>query len=1019
MLSPENNAANISIDRFSLWNLKLLEAYFSPASKDDEVWLQLDPVELDSLGLELGGDAGFLKSVKVGPGWGSVPRHAAFVKGSTEDLVQRVIGLVQQRRKPVTRPVDYVDPGAISPMYQGCNAPTYLPFLAALVRSASSEEKGFYTHLQDALELPANWHSQQMRDLEIAWIDLERWTKEIDGKFGKFVFRSLGGYSIIGVPKSQSIMSKSDCNLISRIFSQVGARPGQEMTSTLERDVKLIASDAGFLRASFRSALRDEAFNDPIKVSLHALLEEWDGKVQPTHLIRSNGSESSEESIEGECIEVCLSLNGGINYPWQIHWRIPPLRENGYVAISRNNMEWRAPIRGTELTSSNQGSDTAHQKDAIEIVSDSASCNVEFLARLHQDDGTQIDLGPIYLREAILRVFVWNYDSYNRRDELWEHPLPMNGAAYLLTTASNAVRLFDWLKREFIEHICLEPSGLPAGWCLVCLPRCENLTRGQRKDLPDGIVERDQHRPIKLVGGRSVTRAGRRQYMFYDLPVVELDAPADAIVDSPGLKLIEKQSNVDPKFRSGIRRFGIDPEGSTEKSFLISATSNGKFLGGVTLRVASDSGEQVELGVDFSLDSQGNPQRNSSGLKGILPNTSTNLKTAGTYFEISKDKLGLLVQELELAKLRSNVSVQFLDSLAQLGSMAYGVARDQLARLILKSGVIAESNSLLLELRSRGHIEIETTAKGHLARIHSVPLGLYRLQFNVDGQSVFGLFGTPRMRHWETLSKLAQHVRHFKIYSSPQTSCSLCAWKIVTADPEKFAKAVSLLNLNVYWEPSRLIAEWAASAKEVFANVNSFAGESLGSETVPIERLNSQNGFFFNVSNYHLDSEGPSCHLFRIEDREIGRLRVYVLGIAKNGNGARYGFVRDSRWGVWIALSAFAEFVKNKFNIDDACPWPIHYMPRDGTVLLPSRINLPVILERSLNLCSGGGPDTIDLAIIAESNRRKHRSDAANKADISAVYEKMRSGKWLAYRFVPKDIATLVSEKVGGSIVEI
>lgn len=62
------------VDLFSLWNFKLLGVYFSPASKGDTVSLQVDPMELDTLAPELGGDEGFLKAARQGPSWGTLAR---------------------------------------------------------------------------------------------------------------------------------------------------------------------------------------------------------------------------------------------------------------------------------------------------------------------------------------------------------------------------------------------------------------------------------------------------------------------------------------------------------------------------------------------------------------------------------------------------------------------------------------------------------------------------------------------------------------------------------------------------------------------------------------------------------------------------------------------------------------------------------------------------------------------------------------------------------------------------------
>ena len=143
-------------DPFTLWNIKLLETFFSSACQGDEVWLQVDSEELDLIGPELGGDEGFLMAVRAGPAWPTFSRNGKFTQGYSADLVSRVNGLVRQRLYPAYKPRQgYVDPGLVNPTYHGCKAPTYLPFLAALVRSSALASKdGYYKHLREALHLP-------------------------------------------------------------------------------------------------------------------------------------------------------------------------------------------------------------------------------------------------------------------------------------------------------------------------------------------------------------------------------------------------------------------------------------------------------------------------------------------------------------------------------------------------------------------------------------------------------------------------------------------------------------------------------------------------------------------------------------------------------------------------------------------------------------------------------------------------------------------------------------------------
>ena len=75
-------------DDFVFWNIRLLESFFSPALSGEEVWLQVSPDELDSIGRDLGGDEGFVKAVRAGPPWKTVVR-GGYVYGEPGDLVAR------------------------------------------------------------------------------------------------------------------------------------------------------------------------------------------------------------------------------------------------------------------------------------------------------------------------------------------------------------------------------------------------------------------------------------------------------------------------------------------------------------------------------------------------------------------------------------------------------------------------------------------------------------------------------------------------------------------------------------------------------------------------------------------------------------------------------------------------------------------------------------------------------------------------------------------------------------------
>jgi hypothetical protein len=1007
-------------DLFSLWNSKILTAFFSPASKGDSVWLQIDPAELDSIGPELGGDEGFLKAVRQGPSWPTVDRSGRLQRASTADLAARADGLVNQRKFIGTRPKDYIDPGNFSSDYAGKNAPTYLPILAALVRSVVQAEGGYYAALREALQLGPSWGSGQMEELEYAWLDLQDWTNQMGGEFGYFEFRILGGLTHVGVPRAQNVMDRRDSEKISRVFAQVGARHGQNFSSSLAQDIRARAADSRFLSAGFRAALSRKEFVEPITRRLRALFDEWDGTLPIL-----TGSDRGRGQVEGALADrgnvgLCLTLQPGDEFPWNIHWRVPPLHDSGAVIIIRGAARWTATIRGTEYVSTTCDLDAESQSAAMGALLAACESSVEFDASLRHDSGECAKLGALFLDKSILRVLVWGYDEFADRFELQEHTLPRNGPAYLLTNAANTPRLRSWLERESLSHSLINAAGLPNGWVLVCLDECSVLTDDQRDSLPDGESERDQYRPIRLTGGRSVNRGGIRQYMAYDLPIVELDAPRDAVLSATGLVLNEEKLAVDNIHKTSIRRFRIAQQDLGIRSFRIVAILGSRELGATMLRVASESGEHVEIGNAFSLDPFGSPLRNDSGLRGTLGDLPSGGEAPGAaLFEIAPVDLGPLLGLKGVESMLRSGAAQFLDTLARVGSMAYGVARDQLTRLLTRENNRVPAAIMLLDLRGRGHIEIETNGKGHMIRIHAIAPTIYALEATRAGKRVFGVLGTLRLQNWKSLQELEGRNC---VHASTLDSGYVAAWRVVAENIGEIQHFAKVKNFALQFNAAIQIATWAATGDNVRERIERVAGESLGKEAGAVEKLNPNTGRFFHAQGVVFNRPGPGCQLFRLEDRDITGMRVYSLGLGSDSRAPRFGFTRDSRWGVWIALGAFASYLKEFIGACDASPWPIHYLRSDGTLLLPARMSLPVVLERAVNLCSGSGPETINVdrvqAAGAQAITLERAGSGAKVADVSLVYSDMAVGTWLAYRYVPKQVAMQIAEKLGAQVVE-
>jgi hypothetical protein len=329
--------------------------------------------------------------------------------------------------------------------------------------------------------------------------------------------------------------------------------------------------------------------------------------------------------------------------------------------------------------------------------------------------------------------------------------------------------------------------------------------------------------------------------------------------------------------------------------------------------------------------------------------------------------------------------------------MTYGAARDQVLRLAHRAGVAVQPAILLLELRARGHLEIEANAEGHLVRIHAVPPMLYSLPLQHEGRAVNGVGGTLRLQHWHELGDgLAGD-----LWLESRPSGSLSVLRLAERSEGDLAAFIELVGMEYVRHPAASVAVWAEGIDEARGTLGAWGWASLATEFRYLQRFHPGRAEFVARSVSRLDVDPPvMASLYRFEDPIAQGLQVYVLGTARPDGQRQYSFMQDSRWGIWLALSAFAEFARDSCGIHDAVPWPIHYAASDGTLWLPARLRPPFVIERALLLCAASSPFTSTVAPGA----------------VSPVYAEMVGGIWLGYRWVPEEIARKLVALLGAAL---
>jgi hypothetical protein len=997
------------VSLFIEWNRLLLSHYFPPSEKGEEVWLQTTRVELDSIGLRLGGAEGLIAAVQQGPPW-----------LRTYSTIAEAAAFLARQRKTGLRPESYIDPGSLDSTYEGVNAPTHLPYLALWVLAAADSVDGFYASVEKMSERTFFANDALREQMVEAWRDLADWTIETQKIFGFFAIRRLGGYRYVGVPRSQCLVTQKDKLGLPSLFAECGLRPRQDFTDEIFRHVASRATDAYYLSNSLKSAFLDERYSEPLQQMLSTAFRYWNGNVSRRYKsskhTRNDGSDAQTHVVEDvEEVSVLLALVDNAELEWAVGWRVPVDQDSFELKVIANNYEWRATLQESGVHASTLGG--GGSEEARSLLGAAGDNDVDLQLSYHTTDDQDIEeLRKFLLPKKDLRIFVWGGLFGEASNYLAEDDIALSGPTYIL---------FHQRKRRFLNGLfqasrasweIFSSKGLPESWEIGCIKNSEHLSSGEREQLTDSPVVDSPLARIKFVGGRPLRRGGANTYAFYDLPVVEIEAPDGATIAGDGLEFV--------KFNSGLCQ-AIDGYPSSKnllgfsaaqtKSayslrlidnrkalFAINVLKESRVIASATLKVNVAGGLGLASGRSFGVGPIGESLNTGSHLAGVL------CDGAGHPVDSPRDVKVFDSRYLELRRSTQDdidraldsVAAKFLDSLAQLGSVAYGSARDQISRLSAMAGKAVEPAIMLLELRSLGHLEIETDHEGHLIRIFAIPPTVYGLSVSRDSKVVYAICGTPRLQHWRDLFDCFGE----ELFTDIGSKSLLISFKIAAAFEDVLAFA-QMSEFRHAKHAATSIAFWAGGLDEFQAASGHWGWEQgFSAELNNLKRFQAVTADFIKQDSQQiLVNEQIGASLYRFDDPLIKGLTVYIFGSIGANQVRRFSFLRDSRWGVWLMLGAFAEFVKRDHKNDSAVPWPIHYDYSTGDFWLPARLRPPFVIERALILSSGGIP-AISSAIPFDPN---------------PVYSSMVSGKWVRYSTVSSSVAMRVAELLRSALVPV
>lgn len=992
---------------FSKWNLLLLTQYFSRSNESENVWLRTTRVELDAIGVHLGGTKGLIEAVRNGHEWLPLDRSNSAT----------MAGNLANQRGAAHLPDAYIDPGSLQTDYAGWNAPTYLPHLALWVLASSEENNsGFYNTISTLVDRDfTNVDINKLRQVMFSvWEDLERWSvSETQGRFGSFQVRVLGAHVFVGIPRSQCMMSQKDEIGLHNLFKVCEIQPEHDLTEQSFNRILQFGAEVHTLSVRLRNAMANNEYHKPLFLMISEVLKAWNGVIYETETPRPSGAFVRNVSID----EVGLSLRPSDDVmSWLIQCRFPSSSVSNRCNIviagtSGATISCRLERLGDYFRSADQEHQVLLQNALVRSTNEA----IEASTSSSEEDEFEVGMGAksLQISQRQFRIFCW--DRFG--DYLIERNLPTSGSAYILISPSITNEFRNFLKTESIRHTSMSSKGLPAGWSLICITTVEDLLSTHRQWLSENDFSSTSLVGLRFVGGQSIIQGRTKLYAFYDLPFLELEAPPGTQITTDGLTLHQIEVDLQNQHKSLVKTFRLEVVSKGGVVFRIRAR-NGDGVANLTLRLSVPEGTVLGENDIFSLDQLGRPSEDSElGVQGIIVrNNQPDLMSETPNDPMELDDGQLPNTMSPDGAIQNTVSAQFLDSLAQVGSMTYGRARDQLYRLAANAAQDIEPTIVLYELRSRGHLEIQTDVRGHTVRIHAVPPALYSLPITQDKLPVFGVSGTLRLQHWVDLFSNSDCMA----FIEATYGVKLPVVRLVTIDLQSLINLAVSSGFLTAFEPGDQISSWAGSLASANQSLTSWGWENVLTELHQLQRLTPNSALFKAVKPAHMSVEPKvSQQLFRFDDPTIPKLQVYVLGAINDDGQTRFSFIQDSRWGVWIAIAAFAKMMRLHHGEQEADPWPIHYDESSRSLWLPARLRPPTLIDRALNLCAASAP--IVVRVNGQSNKATDKVDLFLDGEliggVHRVYTEFKSGLWLCYRWVPKSVALKVSSLLGGTLV--
>jgi len=482
------------------WNDLVAGHFFNEENAGKEILLYVNDEIINGIGKKSGDSLGdFIESVKAGPPW-----------ASRSGLCQRALQAFENWRE---RELRY---------------PPYIAYLALFVLAAGIEgdfaPHAYYPRLrkllgedEDAGTLPS---FDRMIDL---WDDLEKWSVEDKHEeLGRFIARIRGGWWKVGLPLSQTVVSKEELKRLPLMFEEAGLDPSAPPSEQVMLRLIRYQGEKVFERRTLRVLGIEQGDDVVLRNTLVdivlAELEAWDGTVQLEDK-RKQGEEQPYRISSG--LRLCLEYDS-LAKQVKTSLRLKanrPYPEEGLTLVSQ-----QFPERVFYCEEAYQGW-SKKLKDAESKLLDGASVNWG-KDMLFEDSGNN---WRAWLKGSKVRLF-----TDGRPDGLpgWVETKRLERGVPFLVCASpgSASTVQTWGQASCASFEQLEAEGLPSGWKLFKGVNASGSCEGIEVLTACSAVRMLLRGGVRIKGGNT--------YLYTAPPVIVVEnSPGQVMVTANGKQL--------------------------------------------------------------------------------------------------------------------------------------------------------------------------------------------------------------------------------------------------------------------------------------------------------------------------------------------------------------------------------------------------------------------------------------------------------------------------------------------------